>query len=67
MTTAKKSRSKKAGKSSGGHKSPPSQAGSERKRKSNTGASEASTDSRMPKLDKSEVGGGERGGGSQLH
>jgi hypothetical protein len=65
MTTAKKSRSKKAGKSIARHKSPPSPADSERKRKSNTRGKESSTDSGMPKLSKTEVGGGERGG--QLH
>lgn len=66
MTTTKKSRSKKAGKSSARHKSPPSPAASERKRKGKTRGKESSPDSGMPKLSKAEVGGsGERGG--QLH
>jgi hypothetical protein len=66
MTTAKKSRSKKAGKSRDGHKSPPSPAASERKRKGKARGRDAAPGSNIPKLGKSEIGGGEERGG-QLH
>ncbi|HEY6186575.1 MAG TPA: hypothetical protein VIW80_02770 [Pyrinomonadaceae bacterium] len=67
MTTAKKSGSKKTGKASARHQSPPSPAASERKRKGRTRGKEASPDARLPKLSKTEVGGGEGSSGGQLH
>jgi hypothetical protein len=63
MTTAKKSGSKKDGKSGGGKKSPPTRAASERKRKSRARDGDASSDSGMPKVSKTEAGGGRCGGG----
>jgi hypothetical protein len=67
MTTAKKSRSKKDGKSGRGKQSPPSSTRGEQEQKSSARgrARAAARPPQIPKVGKSDVGGGTRGG--QLH
>jgi hypothetical protein len=64
-TTAKKGGGKKGGKRGAGRGSPPSGARVERKRKSSTRGKEDASGQGVPKISKSEVGGGNRGG--RLH
>jgi hypothetical protein len=63
MTTAKKGGSKRDGKSGVSHRSPPSGARAERKRKSKARGNDDASGHGMPKVGKGEVGGGKRGGG----
>ena len=63
MTTTKRGEGKKGGKSGVGRQSPPSGARVERKRKRSTRGKDDASGQGLPKVDKTEVGGGRRGGG----
>jgi hypothetical protein len=67
MTTAKRNAGKRGGKSERGKQSPASSAPGEQQRKDSARGKGGSARARIPKIGKSDVGTGRRGGHGQLH